>query len=63
MKQEVTGWQWHQGDHLQITCTSLQTDSHASTSSQTDKHASTSLIRCPSWRSTNSVKAVKIHLL
>jgi len=26
-------WQWHQLDHMQITCTSLQTDNHASTSS------------------------------
>ena len=27
------GWQWHQLDHMQILCTSLQTDNHASTSS------------------------------
>ena len=33
MKQEMAGWQWHQLDHMQITCTSLQTDNHASTSS------------------------------
>jgi len=33
MKQEMTGWQWHQMDHMQITCTSLQTDNHASTTS------------------------------
>jgi len=26
------GWQWHQLDHMQITCTLLQTDNHASTS-------------------------------
>jgi len=26
------GWQWHQLDHTQIICTSLQTDNHASTS-------------------------------
>ena len=26
------GWQWHQLDHVQIICTSLQTDKHASTS-------------------------------
>jgi len=30
MKQ--VGWQWHQLDHMQIICTSLQTDNHASTS-------------------------------
>jgi len=33
MKQEMTGWQWHQLDHVQIICTSLQTGNHASTSS------------------------------
>jgi len=33
MKQEMTGWQWHQLDRVQIICTLLQTDNHASTSS------------------------------
>jgi len=33
MKQEMMGWQWHQLDHLQIVCTSLQTDNHTSTTS------------------------------
>jgi len=28
----MIGWQWHQLDHMQIICTSLQTDNHASTS-------------------------------
>jgi len=28
----MMGWQWHQLDHIQIICTSLQTDNHASTS-------------------------------
>jgi len=32
-KQEMLGWQWHQLDHLEIICTSLQTDNHTSTSS------------------------------
>ena len=27
------GWQWHQPDQMQVICTSLQTDHHASTSS------------------------------
>jgi len=31
-EQEMMGWQWHQLDHMQIICTSLQTDNHASTS-------------------------------
>ena len=26
------GWQWHQLDHMQIICTTLQTDNHANTS-------------------------------
>jgi len=27
------GWQWHQLDHVQTICTSLQTDNHTNTSS------------------------------
>jgi len=26
VEQEMMGWQWHQLDHMQIICTSLQTD-------------------------------------
>jgi len=29
----VWGWQWHQLDHIQTICTSLQTDNHTNTSS------------------------------
>jgi len=29
----VFGWQWHQLDHMQTTCTSLQTHSHINISS------------------------------
>jgi len=32
MEQETMGWQWHQLDHMQIICTSPQTDNQASTS-------------------------------
>jgi len=32
MKQAMTGWQLHQLDYMQITCTSLQTDNRARTS-------------------------------
>jgi len=28
----MMGWQWHQLDHIQITCISLQTDNRANTS-------------------------------
>jgi len=33
MTQEMTEWQWHQLDHIQIICTLLQADNHARTSS------------------------------
>jgi len=33
MKQEKMKWKWHQLDHMQIICTSLQTGNHASNSS------------------------------
>jgi len=33
MKHEITGWAWYQADHMQIICTLLQTDNHASTPS------------------------------
>jgi len=29
----MMGWQYHQLDHMEIICTSLQIDNHASTSS------------------------------
>jgi len=29
LEQETMGWQWHHLDHIQIICTSLQTDNHA----------------------------------
>jgi len=32
LEQEMMGWQWHQLVHMQIICTSLQTDNHDSTS-------------------------------
>jgi len=54
MKQQMTGWQWHQLDQVQIICTSLQTYNHASTSSLSFLQA-----RCSSWCPTNSDKALK----
>ena len=32
LKQEMMGWQWHQLDHMQVICTSLQTYNYANTS-------------------------------
>jgi len=52
MKQEMMGWQWHQLDHMQIVCTSLQTYDHTSTSPLR-------WAGCPSCRPTNSIKALK----
>jgi len=46
------GMQWHQLDHVQTICTSLQTDYHTNTSSLNFLQAGCSS-RCP----TNSVKA------
>jgi len=31
MKLDMMLWQWHQLDHMQIICNTLQTDNHAST--------------------------------
>jgi len=48
------GWQWHQLYYMQIICTSLQIDSHASTTSLIFLRAG-----CFSCCPTNSVKALK----
>jgi len=50
----MMGWQWHQLDHMQIICTSLQTDNHASTSPLHFSQAG-----CPSCHPTNSVNTLK----
>jgi len=51
-KQEMMGWQWHQLDHMQIICTSLQTDNHANTSSLNFLQAG-----CSSRHPADSVKS------
>jgi len=48
----MIGWQWHHLDHVQIICTSLQIDNHASTSPL-------SFYRPYVLMLTNSVKALK----
>jgi len=55
MKQEMTGWQWHQLDHMQIICTSLQTDNHASTSSLSFYRPDALLKPNRQCRSTNAI--------
>jgi len=54
MKQEMMGRQWHQLDHMQIICTSLQTNNPAGTSSLNFFQAG-----CTSWCATNRVNALK----
>ena len=54
MKQEMMEWQCHQLDHMQIICTSLKTNNHASTLSLNFLRAG-----CSSWHPTNSPKALK----
>jgi len=53
VQQEMMGWQWHQLDHMQIICTLLQTDNHASTSSINFLQGG-----CYCWRPINSIKAL-----
>jgi len=50
-------WQRQRLDHMQV-CTSLQTDNHANTSLLSFLQAG-----CPSCHPTNSVKALKAHIL
>jgi len=52
----MMGWQWHQLDHMQIICTSLQTDNHTSNSPLSFLQAG-----CPSCCLTNSVNALKAY--
>jgi len=51
------GWQWHQLDHVQISCTSLQRDDHTSTSSLNVLQAG-----CSSWCLATSFKALEAGL-
>ena len=50
-------WQWHQLGHMQV-CTLLQTGSHASTLLLSFLQAG-----CPSYRPTNSIKALKARCI
>jgi len=53
----MMGWQWHQLDHMQIICTSLQTDNHASTSPLSFYRLDATPFLPP-----NSIKALKAQL-
>jgi len=60
MKQAMMGWQWHQLDHMQIICTSFQTDNHASTSSlnfyRPDTLTDTQPTVSKQWTQTTGIK-------
>ena len=56
-EQEMLGWQWHELDHMQIICTSLQTDNRASTPITQFLEA-----RCLSCHPTNGIKALKANV-
>jgi len=59
LEQETMGCQWHQLDHMQIICTSLQTDNHASTSPLTKfLQAGCPFCRPNNVKASNSVKAL-----
>jgi len=53
IKQEMVRWQWHPLNHMQVICTSFQTDNHASTSQLSFLQV------CPFCHPTNSLKALK----
>jgi len=54
----MTGWQWHQLDHMEIICTSLQTDNYASTSSLNCLQA-----KCSSLRQNSSLQTLKTSVV
>jgi len=54
----MMGWQWHQLDHMQIICTLLETDNHASTSPLSFYRPDT----LPTAHPPNGVKALKAYI-
>ena len=54
----MTGMQWHQPDHMQTICTSLQTDNHTNTSSL-NFFAGRMLFLVPSQQCQSTGSAVK----
>jgi len=67
MKQEMTRWQWHQLDYIQIVCTSLQTDNHASTSSlyfyRPDALPDAQPTMSKHWRQAVDIRLNNVHIL
>jgi len=48
-------WQWHQLDHVQTICTSLQTDNHTNTSSLIVTGRMLFLTPNQQWQSTEGI--------
>jgi len=57
LEQRMMGWQWHQLDHMQIICTSLQADNNASTSLLSSYRPD-----APCCHPTNSIKALNAEI-
>ena len=56
VKQETTGWQWHQMDHMEIICILLQRDKYASITTWISFHRPNALFdaqQCPSKLNKN----------
>jgi len=56
MRQEIVRWTWHQQDHIQIICTSLQCTDRYHTSNQflQDRYSSWFQTNCSNWRLTEN---------
>jgi len=71
VEQEMMGWQWHQLNHMQIICTSLQTDNwYASTSAlgfcrppPSQQRQSTVLFNRPIFRSLACCRVTCYHVI
>ena len=72
LQQEMMRWQWHQLDHMQIICTLLQTDNHASISPvftgrmpfrpPNQQHQSIDgLLRHPAWNWKGPILVLALH--
>jgi len=64
---EVLGWQWHQLDHMQTICTSLQIDNHTNTSSRNfyrpDARPHTQPTVSKHWKQNQVPNAGNSHLI
>ena len=58
----MTGWQWHQLDHMQIICTLAQTDSHAYSTSPLSFFTGLMPFLLPNRQGTEGIKEHKTKL-